>query len=165
MLSDSNLNVSAAAAEALGKIGDTRSIGPLIEASKDRREGVEDPIALGRFGSQAVSPLVRALESPDVKVRRGAAEALSEITDPLAIEPLINAMEVSTSTAGWQASHALIDPGSSAFEPLIAALRNPNDSIRRFAAAALGSFHNPAAVLPLIEALKDPAPNTRGGAA
>ena len=166
MLNDSNLDTSAVAAEALGKIGDTRSIGPLIDALKTDRRGEvgksKAAIALGRFGSQAVGPLVKALESPYANTRKGAAEALGEIKDPATIELLINAMK--DPAAGRHASSALIDTGTSAFEPLIAALKNPNDRIRSLAAAALGSFHNPAAVLPLIAALKDPAPGTRGGA-
>ncbi len=69
--------------------------------------------------------LISALTDEDEQVRIDAADALAELSDDLAIEPL---------------KEALVDPVS---------------YVRLRAARALGNLHTPLAVPPLIEALKD----------
>ena len=71
--------VRRGAAEALGKLGDTRAVEPLIEALGDGSEYVRNSAAgaLGKLGdTRAVEPLIEALEDEYGKIRRAAAEAL-----------------------------------------------------------------------------------------
>jgi HEAT repeat protein len=52
-----------------------------------------------------------------------------------------------------------------AVAPVLAALKDPDASLRMYAARALGYPKTPRAVEPLIASLKDPSPEVRGGAA
>jgi len=79
------------AAEALGKIGDTRAIEPLIAAINTKNWQVFRlaVIALGKIGDAlAVAPLIDALSEENRFVRLAIEQALGEIGDPRAIEPL-----------------------------------------------------------------------------
>jgi HEAT repeat protein len=104
----------AAAANALGKSGEPRAVGPLIEAARKRMNDFDsiapalgelrDPAAapflitnikreaaanaLRSIGSRAVVALIEKLDSMDIEVRRSAAEVLGAIGDPRAIAPL-----------------------------------------------------------------------------
>jgi HEAT repeat protein len=84
------------AAVALGKIGDTRAVGPLIASLKDGfwyRQSPEEVEALAQIGIPAVKPLVVALKDSNQQVRCLAAEALCKISDAHAIEPPIARLE------------------------------------------------------------------------
>lgn len=103
--------VRAAAAAALGGIGDAQAVQPLIAALKDENESVCTAAiqALGRIRDvQAVEPLIAALEDTvtDARqivkstlfatqsevtgdIREAAVRALGQIGDPRAIQPLI----------------------------------------------------------------------------
>lgn len=94
LISDTQV-MQAAAAEALGWIGESRAVSPLLtflsegEPSDALREVAAE--ALGRIGeSHAVQPLIAALEDSNEWVRRAAAEALGELCHRDAIEPLSN---------------------------------------------------------------------------
>lgn len=85
--------MQAAAAEALGWIGDPRAVSPLLlflsegEPSNELRELAAE--ALGRIGDpNTVEPLMAALEDSNEWVRRAAAEALGLLGDRSAIESL-----------------------------------------------------------------------------
>lgn len=91
-----NRAICQAVAEALGKLGDTRAVEPLIAALQDedvelRRAAAQ---ALGEIGdSRAVEPLIAALRDKDIELRRVAARALGEIEDAQAVEPLLATLE------------------------------------------------------------------------
>jgi hypothetical protein len=75
----------AAAAEALGKIGDRRAVEPLILALTDKDWGVRlnAAVALGEIGdARALGPLSVALKDSDHDVRTWAAQALYKIHNP-----------------------------------------------------------------------------------
>jgi hypothetical protein len=98
-LSDENVSPSEAmrrnAAAALGKLGDTRAVEPLITVlgDKDRDVRRNAVAALGQLGdSRAVEPLITALRDEDRDVRRNAATALGKLGDTRAVEPLIKAL-------------------------------------------------------------------------
>jgi HEAT repeat protein len=178
-----DLHVGAAAAHALGQIGDPRTVEPLIGALKDpndvlRRHAAD---ALGQIGDpRAVEPLIIFLQDNDKYVRCAAAWALGQIGDPRAVEPLIGALkdpndvlrDASAEALGkigdaravepliaalpnWAAINALGKIGDArAIEPLIGALKDPNHEVRRAAVRALGQMGAPG-VEPLIAALKD----------
>lgn len=85
--------LQGAAAEALGWIGDSRAVAPLLlflsegEPSDVLRELAAE--ALGRIGDpRAVEPLIATLEDSNEWVRRAAAEALGLLGDRSAVEPL-----------------------------------------------------------------------------
>jgi HEAT repeat protein len=91
-------DVRESAAEALGAIGDSRAVEPLIKALNDADSDVRESAAvgLGKIGdSRAVEPLIRAFGDGSREVRRVggvAAYALGKIGDSRAVEPLIRAL-------------------------------------------------------------------------
>lgn len=115
------------AAEALGKIGDARSIGSLCRALKDR----------------------------DTNVRVWAVRALVTIGEP-AVPHLRGVLNDGCGDLRGRAAHVLgeIRHGS-AVPPLCRRLRDPELEVRRRAAEALGKIAAAPAVVPLCRALED----------
>lgn len=171
------------AAIALGQLGDTRAVEPLIIALKNPGIYVREEAAkaLGKLGDRrAVQPLIDALEDPDSDVRNAAAFSLGKIGDAKAIDPLIAAMK----NREWGERDHLVDAldildwkpdlgangtwywiskqnvekcvciGTSAVDPLIAALNDKHWKICMTAAEALGKLGDTRAVEPLISSLK-----------
>ena len=123
-----NWRVRRDAAEALGQMGDSVAVKPLVAALKDGTSSVclAAALALGQIGDAgAVEPLIAILKSPAGNVRKGVAEALGQIGD------------------------------AGALESLVAALKDPSWSVRQAAATALGQIHDPRAIEPLRAALAD----------
>lgn len=100
----------------------------------------EAATVLGQLGdSQAVGPLITALQDQDSTVRQAVATALGQLGDSQAVGPLITALlDQSRSPAGRQAAAtALAQLGDlQAVEPLITALERTQHYIVRQAAAA-----------------------------
>jgi len=160
-LGDKSSMVRETGAEALGQIGNPRTVEPLIAALRDKDTGVRGAAAkaLGHIGDpRTVEPLIAALRDEDTGVRGAAAEALGQIGDPRTVEPLIAALRDEDSNVRRVAAWALGKIGDSqAVEPLIAALRNEDGNMRRVAAWALGKIGDSRAVEPLIAVLEDQA--------
>ena len=139
---------AAAAAQALGILGDLGAIEPLIKALGDGDEHVREA---------AAAALVE-LGEPDwrqwVHGDGGDFMRLAESQHPLAIEPLIKALGYGKNFC-WaaRALGKLCDPR--AVEPLIKALGGCNNFARGPAASALGEIGDPRAVEPLIKVLMD----------
>jgi len=117
-LKDTDKYVRKAAAYALGEIKDPRAVEPLIAALRDsdvREAAAEALDRLGwkpgkdesagwywmakcewekcvALGASAVAPLIAALKDTDKYVRKAAAEALGQIGEVRAIEPLITSL-------------------------------------------------------------------------
>jgi len=91
-LKDKDPMVRGDAAEALGKIGDSRAVEPLIEVLNDIVEFIAIE-SLRKIGEPAVEPLIKALKNKDTLIRSGAVRALGEIRDKRAIEPLTEALK------------------------------------------------------------------------
>ena len=74
----------AAAAKALGMLGDARAVQPLIkllERSDGRKEAA---VSLGQIGDKsAIVPLRHALVDNNKNVRRAVAEALGQLGEPV----------------------------------------------------------------------------------
>ena len=120
--------VSVKAAEALGEMRDPRAIGPLIAAVTD--------------GSRDLC--------------RAAARALKEIDDPRALKPLLVAglASAETDTPFMRVGQALeILQDRRAFDLLVPALRDHDETVRRNAAYILGRLGDPRAIEPLSIAL------------
>lgn len=129
MLASGNLNERWRAAEALGELGDSRAVRPLIEALEDEHVEVrwKAAKALGILdGREPVLPLIGSLEDDSLWVRMGAAWALGKIGDPRAVEPLIRLLD------------------------------DAKPRVRRMAAWALGRIGNPRALgpKPRMDAIK-----------
>ena len=83
------------AAKALGKIGDTRAVEPLIATLKKESIGhnvrVAAAEALGKIGdARAMEPLIAILkENESIYIREAAADALGKFGDARAVEPLV----------------------------------------------------------------------------
>jgi HEAT repeat protein len=154
--------VRAAAVQVLGDLRDDRAVDGLAGALDDPEVDIRwrATLALGQIGSsRAVEPLVKTLRSPDLSVRSGAVQALAEIGDGSAVPlllPLLSQFETPTTRAtAIESLQRLHDV--SAVEPLIEALRDPQEEVGKAAATALGQLGDLRAVEPLIEALRNPA--------
>jgi HEAT repeat protein len=92
---DDATGVPAAAAMALGTIGATRAITPLITHLKQHKHSVYAmSAALGHFGKQAVLPLLEVLADPTaVRVYDLVLIGLSRLDDQRVIEPVLHLLK------------------------------------------------------------------------
>jgi HEAT repeat protein len=103
-----------------------------------------------------IAGLCHLLEHQDLQVQYEAAEALGDLGDEKAVEPLITALKRDeTSGVRWKAAEALSKIGNPAVESLIATLQYPDEDVRWKAAIALGGIGNTDAIEPLIHLLSD----------
>ncbi|MCG2721481.1 MAG: HEAT repeat domain-containing protein [Thermodesulfovibrionales bacterium] len=132
-IKDEDIEVRKNAAAALGEIGDSRALEPLSVCLRNSKynqrqlwsRAVKDIINWMISGRDR-EPLIRALSSEEPLVRQMAAEALRELKDTKAVEPLIKT------------------------------LREDDDPrVRRVAVEALGEIQNARAIVPLVALLKD----------
>ncbi len=89
---DQDVSVRLIAANALGKIGDSRAVESLAKLLKDKNVDIrkQATVALGKIGDpRAVEPLVQLLEDKDDDVRTLAGGALGKIGAPRTVELLI----------------------------------------------------------------------------
>jgi HEAT repeat protein len=98
-----------------------------------------------------VRALIRALRHKDAGIQYQAAEALGELRDPSAVEPLMNSL-TGDRYAGvrWKAAEALARIGSPSVPSLVRVLSHPDDDVRWMAAIALGEIGDPSSVDALI---------------
>ncbi len=112
----------------------------------------------------------RMLEDPDPDVRAKAAQRLSDLEDPAAIQLLIRLLKKDADRrVRWRAAYALGEFGEigfdEAFEAIVGRLPLEKDwNVRRIIVMALRHWDD-RAVAPLIDALSDPAPYVRRYAA
>ena len=111
-------NVRFEAVAALGDIGDSSCVEPLITALNDNERVKEVAIrSLGKIGdSRAVPPLLDALKDENWEIRSMAARSLGEIGDPQATEALINALESDTESVRWYIIQALTNITGQTFD-------------------------------------------------
>lgn len=114
-----------------------------------------------------IKGLLKALSYPkDTEVRRKAAEALSDIADPQAVESLLIALKDESAAVRAQAASALGNIGDPrALDMLISTLKDSEPSVRRAAIWALHALGDARGVEPLIQALNDPDTDVRFTAA
>jgi len=158
---ENNYEIRVKAAGALGELGDTQAVEPLISELRGRSE-VRDAAkgALVKIGTPALEMLIPLLK--DWNVREDAADVLGKIGDPRAVEPLIISIRDELGCARPNQVHAkeintivtaLVKIGIPAVEPLSVALRD--EKVGEYAATALGQLKDPRAIEPLIAALYD----------
>jgi HEAT repeat protein len=102
-------NIRLAAASALGNVGDSRAVDPLISALDDE-PGVNEmaALALGEIGDpRAVEPLTAILDDENWELRSSAAKALGKIGDDRAVDPLTNLLRDKNEIVRWHSLQAL----------------------------------------------------------
>jgi HEAT repeat protein len=109
-----------------------------------------------------VAGLIEALKEGGPRVRRAAANALVEIPDRRALEPLVAALadpdaavRANAALALGEFEHSRPETLGTIVEPLAAAFDDESPPVRAMAAAALGRMKSPRAVEPLTELLSD----------
>jgi HEAT repeat protein len=158
-LKSPNVDLRRNAADALAKFGDPRATQPLIAALGDPDPQVRADAAMG-LGSvkspAAVNALIPLLDDPDENVNLSAAMALGKSQDPRAIAPLVTNLPKIQA-----ASMSLLQFGPSAVEPLLAAAKSGDPTVRGSAIEALMLTHDPRALAAFIPALNDPDTGVR----
>jgi HEAT repeat protein len=103
-----------------------------------------------------VQGLIIVLNHKDPAVQYDAAEALGEIGDDRAVEPLATVLKNDEiSGVRWKAAEALSKIGTAAVDALIGALQHNDDDVRWKAAMALGEIGDPRSIDPLLRLLCD----------
>ena len=150
-LHDADPFIQRRAAVTLGKRRETSAVADLVKLLKDDATAWEfagdAASALGEIGDlTAVPALIAALDKPFVRGR--AIEALAQLHDERAIDPLIEVFarrpdpSVATVLGNWGDRRAV--------DPLINAMDNPDSHVRFYTARALGKLGDSRA-LPALE--------------
>ena len=171
-LHDSSNDVKAAAAEALGKIGNPKADGPLAQTLLTNRTGAVREISVALIAIAAVAPpppgkpnpkpaidaLSPLLSSGEEEVRRTATETIGQIGSENAVVPLAGMLKDREPAIREIASDALRGLADERVVPqLIAALND--DDWRVYHAARDGLAHvGKPAVVTLIPSLSNPNP-------
>ena len=182
-LKDKNSGVLVAVAVALGKIGDKRAVKPLIIALQDNNNSARlvAAAALGKIrDTEAVGPLIVQLKDNDSDVRQTVADALVEIGLP-AVEQLSAVLKdkdpkvretvtILLEQIGWQPGKdelgaiywvtkarwdKCVTIGEPAIGPLVAALRDKREIVRRCAVESLEKIGDEQALKALVGMLRD----------
>jgi len=149
------------AASALVRIGEP-AVDRVMDVFRDSSGPVEQVTGdiLAGIGEPAVAPLIHLLVTARFRNRRKAAAVL----DRLGWEPWEDAEKAYYLIAREQWME-LTRSGSMAVDPLIHALCDDSDHIRREAAETLGQIGDPRAIKPLITALHDASVRVEAGEA
>ncbi|NUP99105.1 MAG: HEAT repeat domain-containing protein, partial [Armatimonadetes bacterium] len=156
-LSDMELTVRAAAADALGRMGKPAAK-PLIEVglnSPDKDVRSNSTRALTMIGEVAVPELIEAVKGGKPTQKVGAATALGDLQTARAISALIGALSAKEVDVRLTCRDALVTLSAAAVQPLVGALGDKSPFTRRHAAEALGEIGDPAAALPLLNLIND----------
>jgi HEAT repeat protein len=169
---NANSNTRNSVASLLGKIGQNspQAVTALINALRDTSSGVRSAAAtsLGEIGQdspQAVTALINALQDDDINVRTAAARSLGQArqNSDEAARALVNQLGNNNQAFISNVIDSLVRIGSTT--ELTTALQNPNASVRRNAAIALGQIEDSSSVPVLINALRDTDAGVRNAAA
>jgi HEAT repeat protein len=189
VLQGKNGNGRAAAAVALGKLGNPDAVDALLEALQDQNVQTRATVAkaLGALGDRkAVEALVIALKDKKKEAREAAAAALVQIGAP-APSSLVSLLRDEEESTRRTAANILretkfetkdddarawylcsqgewdkcLELGAQAVEPLLLALQDSEAAIRKEAARTLGRIGDARSVEPLVAALKDTSVDVR----
>ena len=155
ILGEGEEQIRLATVLSLAKIGDPAAVPALVPLLSDPDGDVRTStvIALGMIRDPAAVPaLVSALSDPHTPVRDAAAWALGAIRDERAVRSLIRALSDPEWHVRMEAEWALLEIGSPAVDPLIAALHD--EGIRWKAAGVLVKL-GPVSLGPLQRALRE----------
>lgn len=168
-LQDQRPNVRSKVVEILGKIGDSRSVAPLLELLSDNEIRWSVAEALSRMAEGAVEPLLERLDTEQRSaVRIELVRLLGESRKATAILPLLGVLDtpdqpsdvrVAAASALGQIGHADAVPG------LVAATQDGDDAVVAEAARSLGRIGDKRAVDALVATLSRSDPTVRQMAA
>ena len=165
LLGHSDMHTRAIAASALGKLGSTEPVDPLVELFKDRNAGIRDTsrpqehIQTDR-DREANPDCLNALD------RAWAAEALGRLGDMRAFQPLMNAADDPIGGVRACAVGALGALGDSrAYDRFIAALRDEDEGVRYRAVISLGKLGDIRAVEHIMGVVCDESRSVRRASA
>jgi HEAT repeat protein len=158
-----------AAAAALGKTGDPRSVKPLESALKDADSHVRVAAveALSQLGhSQSAPALLGLLQDPDGHVRATVVEALGRMGETRIVEPIADYL---LHDSCWDVRKLSVEAlgrikHDRATQLLWLALKDQDHDVRQSAAQALGHIPDPRSIGPLVLALKDENSSVRQAA-
>ncbi len=148
------------AVEELSQMKDPHATPALIVALSDRdiqvRAGAARALGLMR-AADAVKELGRVVkDDPDPQVTQSAAMALGFISDPAAVEPLVEALKKGAPGTRLSACQALANLKSPAAIPALReTLKDPSPQMRRMALQTLGEIGDPAAIPDIRPLLRD----------
>lgn len=148
--------------KALGKLGDSRAVMPLVEKLKSTRMEIKSASksALARIGEPAVLPLIELSGSADVNHRQAASETLVRLGET-AVAPLIERLKVDSLQSINTLSDILTKIGAPAVKPLILEVKDTNSRTRCLASKIIAAIGEPA-VDPLIQQLQENEPEVLG---
>jgi len=156
-LLDNDWSVRTAAAESLGLTKDPAAVEPLmtlVETSGPRPGQTRLPSYDVLYSGGPSSTPADASIVEDARVN--AAEALGEIRDQSALEPLLAALDDASASVAAAAAHALGKlKNPRALEPLLTALDHESIDVATAAARALGDLGDPAAGPALLALLPE----------
>lgn len=154
-LKDEEAIIRRTAAQALGEINNTIVLVPLVRTMDDLAVGMKIPLALVRFKDTWIEDqLIAGLWDENFKDRSVLVDVLGKIRKRKAADRIIAAAKEDRSIQS-SAFKALAQIGEPSIEPLFAALKDEDSSMRWHAASALGKISDTRAVEPLIFALQD----------
>ena len=166
-LRSEDLDTRQAAAVALGRIGDRRAAGALIEALHDRELALPAAGALARIGArEAFEPLLALIGHEDVAVRQAIIAALNSIGHPempqriVALlddpDPLVR--ESSVRIAGYFGYPTCVDQ-------VLARCSDAAEEVRRAVVEHLPFFDDPRTTAAIVAMLERDSPRVRAAAA
>ncbi|MHA1720606.1 MAG: HEAT repeat domain-containing protein, partial [Promethearchaeota archaeon] len=167
-LEDKSEEVRINSIMALGQIGDSRAIDPIIERLIDSFPVQQMAIlTLGKFGDKKIiSPLKKLLSSPNPNIRRYAIISLGSLKSSEIIDSAIKLLDDEDPSVQRAAANSLMGiQDQQTVISFIDRLKDSNKEIRETACRALGNLGDESAVKGLLEALKDSEPEVREQAA
>lgn len=166
MLEDPDDDAQWKATVALGAIGKP-AVPRLVEALTHEKERArwKAESALKMIGAGAVPALTQALQDKRARLRQSAAFLLGEIKNAESLSGLASAMGDKDEDTRWKAATSLTKFGKQATEAVVKQLAEGNIEAKRCAAWVFQQTRDPAAVAPLVKALKDPDEQVRWKAA
>jgi HEAT repeat protein len=155
------------ACQALGVIGNKKSIDVLIEALRDGNEWgrIYAAIGLGHIGDQrAIIPLIKSLSDRNAEVHRNIMKAFEKLGSQVfpILEKSTESPDIVLRRNSAVAIGKLKDPRG--IDLLVLLLEDQEDRVRSSAAEALGDFPGLKAHTILVKALEDPSAMTRNSA-
>lgn len=158
-------------AEALGRIGDPKAIDALVDALDDERSYHAAAEALMAFkdDSRVLDAFVRCLRTPDHPARHRAAEKLGELGQAAAVSHLGDVLVTARSEPGQRPITLRMEivksleklGGEEAVDALLTGLVDPADTVREWAASALGHLDARRARDALVGLLSDESNKVR----
>ena len=144
--SNTNLLITCAIIDALGQIGDTRAIDPLITFLSHQESKIRECAAASLGGirnARAVEPLIDALSDEQERVRWYAADSLGKIGNPVCVDALIKLLTDTSARVRESAVTALGQMGNQqAIESLTKATQDVDKRVSEQASESLINIKN-----------------------